>query len=123
MWGSAIAPGVPAGLGYVGGRIWILREKKQENASSSSCRTTCTLPCSHPLRCSMYYTLLLTQTTVLLKHTHCLPLDTAPHIHDLQVNVMPFDPQRGADHARGYATKYASKPEIVGGINCLLVSP
>ena len=35
---------------------------------------------------------------------------------------MPFDPQRGADHARGYATKYASKPEIVGGINCLPVS-
>ena len=27
------------------------------------------------------------------------------------VNVMPFDPQRGCDHARGYATKYASKPE------------
>ena len=33
----------------------------------------------------------------------------------LQVNVMPFDPQRGADHARAYATKYASKPETVGG--------
>jgi len=27
------------------------------------------------------------------------------------VNCMPFDPQRGADHARSYATKYASKPE------------
>ena len=29
------------------------------------------------------------------------------------VNVLPFDPQRGADHARAYATKYASKPETV----------
>ena len=27
------------------------------------------------------------------------------------VNVMAFDPHRGADHARSYATKYASKPE------------
>ena len=27
------------------------------------------------------------------------------------VNVMPFDPTRGADHARAYATKYCSKPE------------
>ena len=27
------------------------------------------------------------------------------------VNVMPFDPLHGADHARAYATKYASKPE------------
>ena len=25
------------------------------------------------------------------------------------VNVMPFDPTRGADHARAYATKYCSK--------------
>ena len=31
------------------------------------------------------------------------------------VNFMPFDPQRGADHARAYATKYASKPETVDG--------
>ena len=31
------------------------------------------------------------------------------------VNVLPFDPQRGADHARAYATKYASKPETVEG--------
>ena len=27
------------------------------------------------------------------------------------VNVLCFDPQRGCDQARGYATKYASKPE------------
>ena len=27
------------------------------------------------------------------------------------VNVLAFDPTRGADHARAYATKYASKPE------------
>ena len=27
------------------------------------------------------------------------------------VNVMPFDPLRRCDHARAYATKYASKPE------------
>ena len=27
------------------------------------------------------------------------------------VNVMPFDPTRGSDHARAYATKYCSKPE------------
>ncbi len=27
------------------------------------------------------------------------------------VNVMPFDPQHGNDHARAYATKYCSKPE------------
>ena len=27
------------------------------------------------------------------------------------VNVRPFDPTRGADHARAYATKYCSKPE------------
>ena len=32
------------------------------------------------------------------------------------VNVMPFDPLHGADQARAYATKYASKPEKVGGI-------
>ena len=30
------------------------------------------------------------------------------------VNVMPFDPLHGADHARAYATKYASKPEKIG---------
>ena len=27
------------------------------------------------------------------------------------VNVLAFDPTKGADHARAYATKYASKPE------------
>ena len=27
------------------------------------------------------------------------------------VNVLPFDPNHGADQARQYATKYASKPE------------
>ena len=27
------------------------------------------------------------------------------------VNVLAFDPMRGADHARAYATKYCSKPE------------
>ena len=27
------------------------------------------------------------------------------------VNVLCFDPQRGADQARGYAGKYCSKPE------------
>lgn len=27
------------------------------------------------------------------------------------VNVLPFDPGHGADQARQYATKYASKPE------------
>ena len=30
MRGSAIIPGGPAGLGYVGGRIWILSEKTRE---------------------------------------------------------------------------------------------
>ena len=30
------------------------------------------------------------------------------------VNVMPFDPLHGAEQARAYATKYATKPEKVG---------
>ena len=28
------------------------------------------------------------------------------------VNVMPFDPLRGADHARAYASKYVAKPGL-----------
>ena len=32
------------------------------------------------------------------------------------VNVMPFDPLHGAGQAKAYATKYASKPEVVGDI-------
>ena len=38
------------------------------------------------------------------------------------VNVMPFDPQRGADHARSYAAKYAAKPEIVDGKTYFLIA-
>lgn len=29
------------------------------------------------------------------------------------VNVMPFDPLHGANHARGYATKYCRRPMFV----------
>ena len=45
------------------------------------------------------------------------PIKVVPHKLDLtmlspsSVNVLCFDPQRGADQARGYAGKYCSKPE------------
>ena len=79
--------------------------------SSSWCRTTCTSQCSRLRRCFKCNHLLV--SSLLSHHSHLLSqgYDRA----SLQVNVMPFDPQRGADHARAYATKYASKPEIVDG--------
>ena len=52
---------------------------------------------------------------------HACALVVVPHnlyltmFSPSSVNVMPFDPQRGSDHARAYATKYASKPETVDG--------
>ena len=37
--------------------------------------------------------------------------DVAWRTYAVDLSLNRFDPQRGADHARAYATKYASKPE------------
>ena len=41
--------------------------------------------------------------------------DVAWRAYAVDPSLNRFDPQRGADHARAYATKYASKPETGGG--------
>ena len=43
--------------------------------------------------------------------------DVAWRTYAVDSSLNRFDPQRGADHARAYATKYASKPETGVGRN------